>query len=207
MSMQLYANPYGESEQLGTDLYYADRNVVKTMPYRHNAGYMFGPSNDTWHGLELKEIKRERRSLLINYVTFETCWQLPPRKVRAGRVVVHSRRGPRLLGDTSRVAKNAPQCMISEQGLTLSRDPFDRAPSAVVREPRVGRTGPGTIDQFVVPSDERGVEQFRDGCVQCVGAAQESSDADLVRRRETTVVDRMQQERRMSPHAFVGDAT
>lgn len=83
MSMLLYANPFGESEHLGTDLYDGDLKLVKTMPYRHNAGYMFAPAHDTWHGLEKKEIRQERRSLLINYVTFETCWKLPPRKSRA----------------------------------------------------------------------------------------------------------------------------
>jgi hypothetical protein len=80
LSMLLYANPCGEGEHLGTDLYDADLKLVKTMPYRHNVGYMFAPADDTWHGLEKKEIHQERRSLLINYVTFETCWRLPPRR-------------------------------------------------------------------------------------------------------------------------------
>ena len=31
------------------------------------------PSN-TWHGLELKEIKKERRCIQINYVSFKTDW-------------------------------------------------------------------------------------------------------------------------------------
>ena len=77
MSMLLYADVHGESENLGTDLYDADLNLVKTVPYRHNHGYMFAPGDDTWHGLEKKEIKTERRSILINYVTFETDWKLP----------------------------------------------------------------------------------------------------------------------------------
>ena len=80
MSMLLYANPHGESEILGTDLYDQDLKLVKTMPYRHNVGYMFAPAHDTWHGLEKKAIRQERRSLLINYVTFDTCWKLPPRR-------------------------------------------------------------------------------------------------------------------------------
>ncbi|MFV0445703.1 MAG: hypothetical protein ACK5Q5_19140 [Planctomycetaceae bacterium] len=83
LSMLLYANPCGESENLGTDLYDSDLKLIKTMPYRHNVGYMFGPAHDTWHGLEKKEIRQERRSLLINYVTFDTCWKLPPRKRRS----------------------------------------------------------------------------------------------------------------------------
>ena len=79
MSMLLYANPYDESEALGTDLYDGKLNRVKTMPYRHNFGYMFSPGDDTWHGLEKKEIQKERRSVLVNYVTFKTDWKLPGR--------------------------------------------------------------------------------------------------------------------------------
>lgn len=82
LSMLLYANPCGESENLGTDLYDADLKLVKTIPYRHNVGYMFGPADDTWHGLEKKDIRQERRSLLINYVTFNTCWKLPSRRAQ-----------------------------------------------------------------------------------------------------------------------------
>lgn len=77
MSMLAYANPYGESENIGTDIYDSNLNIVKTVPYRHNIAYLFAPGDDTWHGLEKKEIKRERRSMLINYVTFPTDWRLP----------------------------------------------------------------------------------------------------------------------------------
>lgn len=83
MSMLLYANHCGESENLGTDFYDEEMNLVKTMPYRMNNGYMFGPGSNTWHGLEKKEIQQERRSVLVNYVTFDTCWKLPPRRIRA----------------------------------------------------------------------------------------------------------------------------
>jgi len=79
MSMQLYVNLHGEPENLGTDIYDAARRVVKTIPYRNNSGYMFAPGEDTWHGFERKRIARERRSLLINYVTFKTGWPLPGR--------------------------------------------------------------------------------------------------------------------------------
>lgn len=82
MSMLLYTNPCGESENLGTDLYDQHLQVVKTVPYRDNFGYMFAPADDTWHGLEKKEIRKERRSMLINYVTFPTCWKLPDRRFR-----------------------------------------------------------------------------------------------------------------------------
>ncbi len=83
MSMLLYVNLVGESENLGTDLYDGKLNLVKTVPFRNNFGYMFAPSHDTWHGLEKKTVQKERRSVLINYVTFQTDWQLPLRRAAA----------------------------------------------------------------------------------------------------------------------------
>jgi hypothetical protein len=80
MSMLLYINPFGESEELGTDIYDDNLKIVKTIPFRNNFGYMFAPGAKTWHGLEKKEIQKERRSMLINYVTFETDWKLPDTK-------------------------------------------------------------------------------------------------------------------------------
>jgi hypothetical protein len=77
MSMLVYVNIWGESEELGTDIYDDDLNVVKTIPYRNNLGYLFSPGDNTWHGLDKKKISTVRRSILINYVTFETCWKVP----------------------------------------------------------------------------------------------------------------------------------
>ena len=74
MTMMIWANPYNESENLGTDLYDKDFKLVKTIKYLNNNGYFFSSGDDTWHGLELKEIKRERRCIQINYVSFETDW-------------------------------------------------------------------------------------------------------------------------------------
>ena len=74
MTMMIWANPYQESENLGTDLYDKDFNLVKTIKYVHNNGYFFSSGEDTWHGLELKEIKKERRCIQINYVSFKTDW-------------------------------------------------------------------------------------------------------------------------------------
>ena len=74
MTMMLWVNPYNESDQLGTDLYNSEYKLVKTIKYIHNSGYFFSSGEDTWHGLELKEIKKERRCIQINYVTFETDW-------------------------------------------------------------------------------------------------------------------------------------
>ena len=74
MTMMIWSNPYNESKSLGTDLYDKDFKVIKTIKYEHNNGYFFSSGTDTWHGLELKEIKKERRCIQINYVSFETDW-------------------------------------------------------------------------------------------------------------------------------------
>ena len=74
MTMMIWANPYNESSNLGTDLYDDDFKLVKTIEYVHNSGYFFSSGEDTWHGLELKEIKKERRCIQINYVSFKTDW-------------------------------------------------------------------------------------------------------------------------------------
>ena len=74
MTMMIWANPNNEHENLGTDLYNEKFELVKTVKYHHNTGYFFSSGNDTWHGLEMKEIKKERRCIQINYVSFETDW-------------------------------------------------------------------------------------------------------------------------------------
>ncbi len=74
MTMMIWANPNHEHENLGTDLYNEQFELVKTVKYHHNNGYFFSSENDTWHGLEMKEIKKERRCIQINYVSFETDW-------------------------------------------------------------------------------------------------------------------------------------
>jgi len=76
MSSLIFVNPFNESENLGTDFYDKKLNKVKTVPYKDNYGYLFTSGPNAWHGMEKKEIKKERRSLLINYVTFKTDWKV-----------------------------------------------------------------------------------------------------------------------------------
>ena len=75
-SSLLFVNTVGENEELGTDFYNENLKKVKTAPYRHNYGYCFSSGPNTWHGMEKKVIKKERRSLLVNYVTFPTDWKV-----------------------------------------------------------------------------------------------------------------------------------
>ena len=76
ISCLLFANPFNENENLGTDFYDKKLNKVKTVPYKNNYGYFFTSGPNTWHGMEKKEIKKERRCLQINYVSFETDWKV-----------------------------------------------------------------------------------------------------------------------------------
>jgi len=76
MSCLLFVNKHNESEELGTDFYDKDLNKVKTLPYKDNYGYFFSSGPNTWHGMEKKEIVKERRCLQVNYVTFETDWKV-----------------------------------------------------------------------------------------------------------------------------------
>ena len=76
ISCLLFVNKYNEKESLGTDFYDKKLNKVKTLPYRDNYGYFFSSGPDTWHGMEKKEIVKERRCLQVNYVTFKTDWKV-----------------------------------------------------------------------------------------------------------------------------------
>ena len=80
LTMMVWANPYNESSNLGTDLYDNNFKLVKTIEYIHNTGYFFSSGRDTWHGLELKEIQKERRCIQINYVSFKTDWPVENKK-------------------------------------------------------------------------------------------------------------------------------
>ena len=74
MSCLLFINKFNEDESLGTDFYDENLNKIKTLPYKDNYGFFFSSGSNSWHGLEKKEIKKERRCLQVNYVTFKTDW-------------------------------------------------------------------------------------------------------------------------------------
>lgn len=67
-TMLIYLSEEPGSEAWGTDLLDADLNIVATAPYRRNAGLIFIPGTDTWHGFQRREIAGVRRSLIVNYV-------------------------------------------------------------------------------------------------------------------------------------------
>ncbi len=76
ISCLLFVNKHDEKEELGTDFYDNSLKKVKTLPYRDNYGYFFSSGPNTWHGMEKKHIRQERRCLQVNYVTFQTDWKV-----------------------------------------------------------------------------------------------------------------------------------
>ena len=76
LSCLLFVNKFNEPEELGTDFYNEKLEKVKTVPYKNNYGYFFSSGPNTWHGMEKKEIVKERRCLQVNYVTFPTDWKV-----------------------------------------------------------------------------------------------------------------------------------
>jgi len=76
ISCLLFINQSNESENLGTDFYNEKLEKVKTVPYKNNSGYFFTSGPNTWHGMEKKEIVKERRCLQVNYVSFPTDWKV-----------------------------------------------------------------------------------------------------------------------------------
>ena len=76
LSGLIFINNENESEDLGTDFYNEKMEKVKTVPFRHNYGYLFTSGPNTWHGMEKKKIVKERRCIQVNYVTFKTDWKV-----------------------------------------------------------------------------------------------------------------------------------
>ncbi len=76
MSGLIFVNNVNESSDLGTDFYNEKLEKVKTVPYKHNYGYLFTSGPNTWHGMEKKKIVKERRCIQVNYVTFPTDWKV-----------------------------------------------------------------------------------------------------------------------------------
>ena len=56
MSGLIFVNNENESESLGTDFYNEKLEKVKTVPYKHNYGYLFTSGPNTWHGMEKKKL-------------------------------------------------------------------------------------------------------------------------------------------------------
>jgi hypothetical protein len=68
-TMLLYLSPDASHQDLGTDIYDADKKHAGRSPFTSNAAMVFVPSNITYHGFEPRKIEGVRKSIIINYVT------------------------------------------------------------------------------------------------------------------------------------------
>ena len=67
-TMLIYLNREPEGADWGTDIY-ADKDThVGRAPSGFDAGLIFIPADNTWHGFEKRPMKGIRKSLIINYV-------------------------------------------------------------------------------------------------------------------------------------------
>jgi hypothetical protein len=67
-TMLVYLSTGPQAEDWGTDIMDAAGRVLATAPGSFNAGLIFIPGPDTWHGFARRPIHGVRRSLIINYV-------------------------------------------------------------------------------------------------------------------------------------------
>jgi hypothetical protein len=70
-TMLIYLSHDPELRDAGTDVYDAtqDHKLVARAPYEFNAGMIFIPGTDTWHGFAKRRIRGVRKSLIVNYVS------------------------------------------------------------------------------------------------------------------------------------------
>jgi hypothetical protein len=67
-TMLIYLSDDPGSETWGTDLLDGPEKLVATTPYQRNFGFIFIPSENSWHGFRRRPIDGVRRSLIVNYV-------------------------------------------------------------------------------------------------------------------------------------------
>lgn len=70
-TMLIYLTDPAPGEDWGTDLYESPERHLGSAPSRRNAGLVFVPADNTWHGFIRRPITGVRRSLIVNYVTPE----------------------------------------------------------------------------------------------------------------------------------------
>jgi hypothetical protein len=68
-TLLLYLSKDPSHQDLGTDIYDANKVHVGRSSFTSNSAMIFVPSNNTYHGFEKRPIEGVRTSLIINYVT------------------------------------------------------------------------------------------------------------------------------------------
>lgn len=69
----IYVSDGPGHEDLGTDIYNADKSWAKRCSFAPNTATAFVPGENTYHGFEKREIPGVRKSVILNYVT--TDWR------------------------------------------------------------------------------------------------------------------------------------
>jgi hypothetical protein len=67
-TMLIYLEDQPGSADWGTDIYDGPDRPVGRAPYRQNAGLIFVPAADTWHGFAPRRIDGVRKSVIVNFV-------------------------------------------------------------------------------------------------------------------------------------------
>jgi hypothetical protein len=70
-TMLFYISRDLQHQDLGTDIYDANKAPVGRSPFVSNSAFIFVPSSMTYHGFERRPIEGVRKSIIINYVTNE----------------------------------------------------------------------------------------------------------------------------------------
>lgn len=72
-TMLVYLTDAPELHDAGTDIYDAspEHKLVTSAAYEWNAGLIFIPGKNTWHGFRKRPIRGVRKSIIINYVAPE----------------------------------------------------------------------------------------------------------------------------------------
>ena len=82
-TMLIYLSDDPNLADAGTDIYLGppDFKHLGTAPYAMNAGLIFVPGKDTWHGVEKRPIRGVRKSIIVNFVAqdWRERWELSAR--------------------------------------------------------------------------------------------------------------------------------
>src|SRR5262249_46042126 len=72
-TMLIYLSDDARLRDAGTDVYdeSPEHRTVATAPYEFNAGMIFIPGKNTWHGFRRRSIRGIRKSIIVNYVSPE----------------------------------------------------------------------------------------------------------------------------------------
>jgi hypothetical protein len=73
LTMLVYLSDDARLSDAGTDVYdeSPEHRTVATAPYEFNAGMIFIPGKNTWHGFSKRPIRGIRKSIIVNYVSPE----------------------------------------------------------------------------------------------------------------------------------------